>query len=88
MNSEKDLLNYFKEKNIKQFQTKSLSEHLKETMNVPKIKTKNWVGILKTNKLIVRKSESGYCKTTCASCYEYGCDAGEQPPINFWQLVE
>ena len=88
MNSEKDLLNYFKEKNIKTFQTKSLSEHLKETMNVPKIKTKNWVSILKTNKLIVRKSESGYCKTTCASCYEYGCDAGEQPPINFWQLVE
>jgi len=88
MNNEKEFLEYLKKEKIKTFQTKSMSEHLKEEMNIPKIRVKIWVSILKTNGLIVRKSESGYCKTTCASCYEYGCDAGEKAPINFWELVE
>ncbi len=88
MNSEKDFLAFLKSEGFKTFQTKSMSEHLKATMNIPKIKVKIWTSILKTNGLIIRKSQSGNCTTTCASCYEYGCDAGQKPPVSFWQLVE
>ena len=86
INNEKDFLNYIIENHKGTFQTKAISEYLKSEMNIPKIKTKIWTSILKTNGLIERKSESGYCKTTCASCYEYGCDAGQQSPINYWQV--
>jgi len=84
--NEKDFLKYIVSEQKGNFQTKGISIFLKEKLNIPKIKTKIWISILKTNGLIERKSESGYCKTTCASCYEYGCDAGIRPPVNFWQV--
>lgn len=86
MENEKDFLQWLKKEGFLKFQTKTISSLLKKEMNIPKIKVKIWISILKTNKLIIRKSESGYCKTTCASCYEYGCDSGIKPPVNFWQL--
>ena len=88
MQSETDFLNYIKNEHFSKFQTKAISTFIKEKFDIPKIKVKIWISILKINKLIVRKSKSGNCQTTCASCYEYGCDAGNQPPINFWQVVE
>lgn len=61
---------------------------LKKELNVPKYKTIIWISILKTNKIIARKSVSGNCQTTCASCYENGCDAGNRPPLNFWERIK
>jgi hypothetical protein len=87
MENEKDFLNYVKNEHFGKFQTKAISEYIKEIFGIPKIKVKIWISILKTNKLIIRKSDSGYCKTTCASCYEYGCDAGIKTPINYWVLI-
>lgn len=87
MDNEKDFLEFLKKEEISTFQTKGLSEMLKKEQGIPKIKTKIWISILKTNGIIERASESGYCETICASCYEYGCDAGMRPPINFWKLT-
>jgi len=86
--NEKEFLEYLKKESIGTFQTKSMSEHLKETFNIPKYQTRTWISILKTNGIIKRASESGYCKTTCASCYEYGCDAGQRPPVNYWKIIK
>ena len=88
METEKDFYNYIEKEHLGKFQTKAITGYIKEKFNIPKIKVKIWISILKTNKLIVRKSESGCCKTTCASCYEYGCDAGIRPPINYCELTK
>lgn len=38
--------------------------------------------------ILERGSVSTNCKTLCSSCYEYGCDAKQSPPINFWKVSE
>ncbi len=41
---------------------------------------------LKTAKVIQRHFVSGKCETVCASCYEYGCDKPNTPPLSFWKI--
>lgn len=86
--NENEFLSYLNKIGINEFQSKGLSEYLKRDLNIPKSKTKQFISILKHKDMINRVSESGYCKTTCASCYEYGCDAGQRPPINYWKVRE
>lgn len=85
--NEIEFLEFLKKKNLLEFQTKALSEFLKREYDVPKIQTKKMVSILKEKGIIKRVSISGDCKTTCASCYEYGCDAGQRAPINYWKVI-
>lgn len=87
INSTQDLLNFFKKENCSEFTSKGISQKIKSDFNVPKTKTLKLISELKEKGIIERRSESGNCKTTCASCYEYGCDADQSPPINFWKVL-
>lgn len=81
------LLDFLKIYNCSEFSTKQIAISLKEDFNLPKTKTSKLIKKLKELGIIERRSKSGYCETTCASCYEYGCDAGLKPPINFWKIL-
>jgi hypothetical protein len=82
-----DLLNFLKTKDCSEFTTKDMSVWLKEDLKIKKYKTVKLIQELKELQVIERRSESGNCKTTCASCYEYGCDAGAKAPLNFWKVL-
>jgi hypothetical protein len=69
------------------FQTKYLATTLNYLFNIPKYKIVAMVQELKASDLIKRISLSGNCKTTCASCYEHGCDALPSAPYNCWTVV-
>lgn len=79
-------VDYLKECNVGNFQSKSMSEILKDEIGVPKSSILKHISKLKELGVIERKHESGNCSSLCSSCYEYGCDAGPQPPINYWQI--
>lgn len=79
-------VDYLKECNISSFQSKSMSEILKLKTGTPKSSIMQHINKLKELSVIERKSESGNCSSVCASCYEYGCDAGPQAPINYWEI--
>lgn len=83
-----NFINYLRSNNISVFSFKRLSIMLSEDENllISKSKVIFYCKMLKEFDMIEKVSESGNCKTTCASCYEYGCDAGQQPPINYWRL--
>jgi len=86
--NEKDFLEFLKKKNLFEFQSKALAEFLKRQYLIPKNQTLKMIKLLKEKRIIKRVSKSGYCQTTCESCYEYGCDAGPQTPINYWKIVK
>lgn len=71
-----------------EFQTKGISSTLHYLFNIPKSKTTKYVQELTQKGLIKRVSQSVNCQTTCASCYEDGCDAEPRPPVNFWKVVK
>ena len=69
------------------FQTKHLATTLNKLFNIPKYKVVALVKELKSDGLIKRISLPTICTTTCASCYEYGCDAPPSAPYNCWTVV-
>lgn len=81
-----NFINYLNLFKFTTFQSKGLSEMLNYNFKVPKSKILEHIKKMKGLGLIERKANSGYCQTTCASCYEYGCDAGPQSPINYWEI--
>ena len=87
INSPQSLLDFLKTKSCSEFTTKNMAIWLKDDFNLPKIKTTKLIQELKVLGVIERRSESSICKTICASCYEYGCDAELTPPINYWKIL-
>lgn len=51
-------------------------------------KTKLYLRELRKQGVVKRESINGNCKSLCASCYEYGCDADLAPPINYWVICD
>ena len=81
-----EFIDYLNKNDIKEFQSKSISEHIKKELGISKSIILKLIKELKTENSIERRFYSGNCSTTCASCYEYGCDAGPRPPIGVWKI--
>lgn len=82
------LLDWLKENNHIKFRSYAIQSLLKFELGTPKAVTKINIQKLLKSGLIEKVSESGYCKTLCASCYEYGCDDGvTRPPINYFRVT-
>jgi len=87
IDSPQTLLDFLKTKRCSEFTTKDMTIWLKGDFKLSKIKTTKIIQELKTMGVIERRSVSGNCQSTCASCYEYGCEAEPRPPINFWKVL-
>lgn len=86
MKTFEEFLEYLENEKIKSFQFKSISIYLSKKFKIPKSKITFFCKIMKELNMIEQHHESGYCKTVCASCYEYGCDSGTQTPITYWKI--
>ena len=87
INSPQDLLNFLQEKECSEFTSKNMAAWIKEDFGKPKAQTLKIIQELKELGIIERRSKSTICTSVCASCYEYGCDAGPSAPYNYWKIL-
>jgi len=85
--TKEELLKAIKENGFRKFNSKQMQELIKKNFAVPKSRTRSNIQQLLADGSIERKYTSTSCSTTCASCIEYGCDAGPQPPVSYYQIV-
>ena len=86
METFEEFLKYLKKNKITEFTFKSLSEFLSKEFLIPKSRVISFCKKMKDVNMIEKVSISGNCQSTCASCYEYGCEEPGRPPINFWKV--